>query len=86
MLQAERDYDLNRAAELKYGTLIELQRQLKSVEEALARKAAGAKLLKEEVTESDIAEIVSKWTGENKEEEEEEEEEVYIIMGVVGGS
>lgn len=64
--QAERDYDLNRAAELKYGTLIELQKQLKAVEELLGRKAAaasGSKLLKEEVTEADIAEIISKWTG-----------------------
>lgn len=64
--QAERDYDLNRAAELKYGTLIELQKQLKQVEELLANKAAsasGSKLLKEEVTEADIAEIISKWTG-----------------------
>ena len=65
--QAERDYDLNRAAELKYGTVIQLQKNLKQVEEALARKAergSGNKLLKEEVTESDIAEIISKWTGE----------------------
>uniref|UniRef100_A0A7S0WMW3 Clp R domain-containing protein n=1 Tax=Chlamydomonas leiostraca TaxID=1034604 RepID=A0A7S0WMW3_9CHLO len=64
--QAERDYDLNRAAELKYGTLIELQKQLKGVEEGLAAKArsgGGSKLLKEEVTEADIAEIISKWTG-----------------------
>mmetsp|Transcript_29892 Transcript_29892/g.66115 ORF Transcript_29892/g.66115 Transcript_29892/m.66115 type:complete len:1085 (+) Transcript_29892:60-3314(+) len=62
--QAERDYDLNRAAELKYGTLIELQKQLKGAEEALVRKGSvGRKLLKEEVTEADIAEIISKWTG-----------------------
>ncbi|EFJ52466.1 hypothetical protein VOLCADRAFT_79064 [Volvox carteri f. nagariensis] len=70
--QAERDYDLNRAAELKYGTLLNLQNQLKAAEEALARKvkesgngaASGvSKLLKEEVTEQDIAEIISKWTG-----------------------
>ncbi|KAL6751303.1 ClpB chaperone, Hsp100 family [Haematococcus lacustris] len=67
--QAERDYDLNRAAELKYGTLIELQKQLKAAEESLITKSkaqggtGGAKLLKEEVTETDIAEIISKWTG-----------------------
>ncbi|KXZ44338.1 hypothetical protein GPECTOR_69g431 [Gonium pectorale] len=67
--QAERDYDLNRAAELKYGTLHSLQNQLKAAEDALASKAAssgngsGSKLLKEEVTEADIAEIIAKWTG-----------------------
>ncbi|EFJ52304.1 hypothetical protein VOLCADRAFT_79066 [Volvox carteri f. nagariensis] len=66
--QAERDYDLNRAAELKYGTLHNLQKQLKIAGEALARKdgepqPGAAKLLKEEVTEADIAEIISKWTG-----------------------
>lgn len=61
--QAERDYDLNRAAELKYGTLIELQKQMKAAEETLAKKAGGARMLKEEVTEADIAEIISKWTG-----------------------
>lgn len=54
------------AAELKYGTLMELSKQLKQAEDALVRKSGGngAKLLKEEVTEADIAEIISKWTGE----------------------
>eukprot|EP00878_Enallax_costatus_P004104 GHUV01004332.1.p1 GENE.GHUV01004332.1~~GHUV01004332.1.p1 ORF type:complete len:464 (+),score=125.73 GHUV01004332.1:365-1756(+) len=63
--QAERDYDLNRAAELKYGTLMELQKQLKTAESSLQQKASsnGSRLLKEEVTEADIAEIISKWTG-----------------------
>ncbi|GFR51535.1 hypothetical protein Agub_g13952, partial [Astrephomene gubernaculifera] len=71
--QAERDYDLNRAAELKYGTLHTLQSQLRAAEAALAARAAaggngagaggGSKLLKEEVTEADIAEIIAKWTG-----------------------
>ncbi|KAI8473008.1 MAG: ClpB chaperone, Hsp100 family [Monoraphidium minutum] len=60
---AERDYDLNRAAELKYGTLNELQRQLKGAEAALGARAGGEKLLKEEVTEADIAEVISRWTG-----------------------
>mmetsp|Transcript_1435 Transcript_1435/g.3464 ORF Transcript_1435/g.3464 Transcript_1435/m.3464 type:complete len:965 (+) Transcript_1435:124-3018(+) len=63
---AEREYDLNRAAELKYGTSLELNKQLKAAEEALAQKAradGGSKLLKEDVTEADIAEIISKWTG-----------------------
>lgn len=52
-----------RAAELKYGTLLELQKQLKAAEDALAKKRDGARLLKEEVTEEDIAEVISKWTG-----------------------
>jgi len=62
--QAERNYDLNRAAELKYGKLIELQRQLEAVETRLAQtQKSGKSLLREEVTEADIAEIISKWTG-----------------------
>jgi len=60
---AERDYDLNRAAELKYGTLIELQKQLKQIEEALTQQESAAKMLREEVTEQDISDIISKWTG-----------------------
>jgi ATP-dependent Clp protease ATP-binding subunit ClpB len=62
--QAERDYDLNRAAELKYGKLTELQRQLEAAEAQLsATQTTGKTLLREEVTEEDIAEIISKWTG-----------------------
>ena len=62
--QAERNYDLNRAAELKYGKLIELQRRLEETEKHLAQTQTGGKsLLREEVTEADIAEIISKWTG-----------------------
>ena len=60
---AERNYDLNRAAELKHGRLPELERRLKSEEEMLNRKQAGVRLLREEVTEEEIAEIISKWTG-----------------------
>ncbi|XP_038710535.1 chaperone protein ClpB4, mitochondrial-like isoform X2 [Tripterygium wilfordii] len=61
---AERDYDLNRAAELKYGTLTTLERQLKEAEKNLADfRKSGKSLLREEVTDLDIAEIVSKWTG-----------------------
>jgi ATP-dependent Clp protease ATP-binding subunit ClpA len=44
---------------------MDLQRQLKEAESALAAKADGSRLLKEEVTEDDIAEIISKWTGES---------------------
>jgi ATP-dependent Clp protease ATP-binding subunit ClpB len=62
--QAERDYDLNRAAELRYGKMTDLQRQVKEAEKQLAeRQTTGNTLLREEVTESDIAEIISKWTG-----------------------
>jgi ATP-dependent Clp protease ATP-binding subunit ClpB len=62
--QAERDYDLNKAAELRFGQLTELQRQVKTFEDQLAEKqTSGKSLLREEVLESDIAEIISKWTG-----------------------
>ena len=62
--QAERNYDLNRAAELKYGQLTKLQKQLEKAESDLeANQTSGQTLLREEVTESDIAEIISKWTG-----------------------
>src|SRR5271163_385950 len=61
--KAERQYDLNRAAELKYGKLTELDRKLKTEEARLAEKQSGKRLLKEEVDEEDIAEVVSRWTG-----------------------
>ncbi|QEI41527.1 Chaperone protein ClpB [Dolichospermum sp. UHCC 0315A] len=62
--QTERDYDLNRAAELKYGKLTDLHRQLQAVETELSQtQKTGKSLLREEVTEADIAEIISKWTG-----------------------
>ena len=61
---AERDYDLNRAAELKYGKLTDLQRQLQLAENQFqTAQTTGRSLLREEVTEEDIAEIISKWTG-----------------------
>jgi ATP-dependent Clp protease ATP-binding subunit ClpB len=62
--QAERDYDLNRAAELKFGKLNDLNKLLESTEINLAAtQTSGKTLLREEVTEADIAEIISKWTG-----------------------
>lgn len=62
--QAERDYELEKAAKLKYGTLTDLHRQLEAVENELASaQRSGKSLLREEVTEADIAEIISKWTG-----------------------
>lgn len=60
--QAERDYDLNKAAELKYGTVLELQKQLQEAETEL-NNANVNRMLHPEVTEADIGEIVSKWTG-----------------------
>ena len=64
IVQAERDYDLNKAAELKHGRLPQLERDLKAKEGALAAsEGQGAPLLREEVTEEEIAEIVSRWTG-----------------------
>ncbi|MFB3778536.1 MAG: ATP-dependent chaperone ClpB [Bryobacteraceae bacterium] len=59
---AERQYDLNKAAELKYGKLASLERQLKEAETNLAGKQGQVRLLKEEVDEEDIAEVVSRWT------------------------
>jgi ATP-dependent Clp protease ATP-binding subunit ClpB len=62
--QAERDYDYNKAAELRYGKLTDLQRQIKEFEAKLAeRQTSGKSLLREEVLEADIAEIIAKWTG-----------------------
>ena len=62
--QAEKEYDYNRGAELKYGKLTELQRELDVTEQQLQQtQKSGQSLLREEVTESDIAEIISKWTG-----------------------
>ena len=60
---AERQYNLDQAAELKYGRLAELERQLKAEEDRLAMDQGGSRLLREEVTEDEIAEIVSRWTS-----------------------
>ncbi len=60
--QAERNYDLNRVAELRYGTLAQLQKDLRSEEERVAA-GDGARLSKEEVDEDDIAGVISRWTG-----------------------
>ncbi|MFJ9733191.1 ATP-dependent chaperone ClpB [Streptomyces sp. NPDC101171] len=61
--EAERAYDLNRAAELRYGRLQDLERRLKAEEEQLAAKQGQNRLLREVVTEEEIAEIVAAWTG-----------------------
>ena len=61
--RAERDGDLSKAAELRYGKLIELQRGLDDSNLRLAELQSEQKFLKEEVDEEDIAEVVSRWTG-----------------------
>jgi len=63
MEQAQREYDLNRVAELKYGKLAQLERELASEEARMQSDQGKARLLKEEVDEDDIAAVVSRWTG-----------------------
>jgi ATP-dependent Clp protease ATP-binding subunit ClpB len=60
--QAERSYDLNRAAELRHGKLPELERRLEAEEQRLASKQGVERLLREEVTEDEIAAVVARWT------------------------
>ena len=60
--QAERSYDLNKAAELKYGKLPALQKELEE-EEKLAEQSKSASLLHDKVTEEEIAKIICRWTG-----------------------
>ncbi len=61
--KAERAYDLNKLAELRYGKLDNLERTLQQEEEKIAGKQKGGMLLKEEVDEEDIARVVGRWTG-----------------------
>ena len=61
--EAERSYDLNRAAELRHSRLPELERRLQAEEERLSEKQGATRLLREEVTEDEIAEVVARWTG-----------------------
>ncbi len=60
---AERQFDLQRVAELKHGLLPDLERRLKGEEERLSNKQGGNRLLREVVTEEEIADIISRWTG-----------------------
>ena len=62
MEEAERHYDLEKLAQLKYGTLPDLEKKLE-VEKEKAEEAKESRLLKEEVTEEEIAEVISGWTG-----------------------
>ena len=61
--RAEQEYDLNKAAELKYGRLPELQKQLAAAEQAAEAEGAQDSLLHDKVTEEEIAKIVARWTG-----------------------
>jgi ATP-dependent Clp protease ATP-binding subunit ClpB len=63
MADAERRGDLNRAAELRFGTLHQLQQELEAANARLAEQHGQGRLLKEEVDEEDVAEVVAKWTG-----------------------
>ncbi|CAI6076628.1 ATP-dependent chaperone ClpB [Cohnella sp. JJ-181] len=62
LVDAQEEYDLNRSAELSYGIIPDLERQLKAAEEA-AEQDGESRLLRESVTEEEIADIVSRWTG-----------------------
>ncbi len=61
--EAERNYDLNRVAELRYGKLADLEKEIKAKEEAQDQDHETPQLLKEEVGPDDVAEIISRWTG-----------------------
>ncbi|MDO4785366.1 MAG: ATP-dependent chaperone ClpB [Fretibacterium sp.] len=61
--KAEHEYDLNRVAELRYGELRKLEDELRAKEEAAEGESVSGRLLREEVTEEEIADIVSRWTG-----------------------
>ena len=61
--EAQRAYDLNKAAELQHGRLPELERKLAAEEKATQEQQSGNRLLREEVTEDEVAEIVSRWSG-----------------------
>ncbi|WP_101909488.1 ATP-dependent chaperone ClpB [Marasmitruncus massiliensis] len=61
--KAERSYDLNKAAELKYGKLPALQKQLEAEEKLAAEAEKGTTLLRDKVTEEEIARIICRWTG-----------------------
>jgi ATP-dependent Clp protease ATP-binding subunit ClpB len=79
--KAERAGDLNRAAELTYGTLRELERKRDRIREELRRTQAHGSFLREEVTQEDIASIVSKWTGIPVDKMLQTEQDKLLQMG-----
>ena len=78
---AERDYDLSKAAELRLGRLPELERRLQAEEERLSSRQGGARLLREVVTDEEIAAIVSRWTGIPVTRLQEGEREKVLRLG-----
>ncbi len=80
MERAEKDHDLNRLAELKYGRIPELEKQLQEEEERLQEKE-NLRLLKEEVDEEDVAQVVSRWTNIPVSKLMEEEKEKILHLG-----
>jgi ATP-dependent Clp protease ATP-binding subunit ClpB len=81
--QAERDYDLNRAAELRLGRIPDIERRLHAEEEQLAAKQGGERLLREVVTDDEIAMIVSRWTGIPVSRLQEGEREKLLRLDVI---
>jgi len=77
---AQRQGDLGRASEIQYGSLPQLQAQLEEASQAAREPTSGAALLKEEVTEEDIAKVVSSWTGVPVSRLQEGEREKLIKM------
>ena len=80
--KAERNYELNRAAELKYGKLPELQKELKK-EEEIATKSKESSLLRTKVTEEEITKIIAKWTGIPVSKLMESEREKILNLGKI---
>jgi ATP-dependent Clp protease ATP-binding subunit ClpB len=80
--QAKREYDFNRAAELQYGKLAQLERDLAAEETRLQGEPGQSRLLKEEVDEDDIAAVVSRWTGVPVAKLLEGEKEKLLRLGV----
>ena len=78
---AERDYDLSKAAELRLGRLPELERRLQAEEERLSSRQGGGRLLREVVTDEEIATIVSRWTGIPVTRLQEGEREKVLRLG-----
>src|SRR5690606_14659074 len=80
---AEREYDLNLAAELRHGRLPELRRRLEAEQERLESRQGRRRLLREVVTEEEIAQIVSRWTGIPVSRLQESEREKVLRLGEV---
>lgn len=76
--QAERMGDYARASELKYGKLVQLEKQLKEQHDKIAQN--GSSLIKEEVTEDDIAKVLSRWTGIPSEKLKQDDSEKLLAM------